>query len=78
MKNQDGESKASLPPPSPCKIRDVLGPEDSDLAEAPGGIAGSGDCHHQLGLSGLKHFADDRLEMPVNEEQREKEEGVFP
>ncbi|KAL7980615.1 hypothetical protein Chor_001769 [Crotalus horridus] len=75
MKNQDGESKASLPPPSPCKIRDVLGPEDSDLAEAPGGIAGSGDCHHQLGLSGLKHFADDRLEMPVNEEQRKKEEA---
>ncbi|KAM3829690.1 alpha-taxilin [Vipera latastei] len=75
MKNQDGESKASLPPPSPCKIRGVLGPEDSDLAEAPGGNAGSGDCHHQLGLSGLKHFADDRLEMPVNEEQREKEEA---
>ncbi|XP_039184792.1 alpha-taxilin isoform X2 [Crotalus tigris] len=74
MKNQDGESKASLPPPSPCKIRDVLGPEDSDLPEAPGGIAGSGDCHHQLGLSGFKHFADDRLEMPVNEEQRKKEE----
>ncbi|XP_029139108.1 alpha-taxilin [Protobothrops mucrosquamatus] len=78
MKNQDGESKASLPPPSPCKIRGVLGPEDSDLAEAPGGIAGSGDCHHQLGLSGLKHFADDRLEMPVNEEQRKKEEGPVP
>ncbi|XP_070620596.1 alpha-taxilin [Erythrolamprus reginae] len=73
MKNQDGESKASLLPASPSRTRDALGPEDSDLAEAPGGIAGSGDCHHQRGPSGLKHFAEDRLEMPVNEEQREKE-----
>ncbi|XP_032083157.1 alpha-taxilin [Thamnophis elegans] len=75
MKNQDGESKASLLPPSPSQIRDTLGPEDSDLTEAPGGIAGSGDCRHQLGLSGLKHFTDDRLEMPVSEEQRKKEEA---
>lgn len=78
MKNQDGESKASLLSPSPSQIRDALGPEDSDLPEAPGAIVGSGDCRHQLGLSGLKHFADDRLEMPVNEEQRKKEEGLFP
>ncbi|XP_063168672.1 alpha-taxilin [Candoia aspera] len=77
MKNQDGESKAALLPPSPSKTSDSLGLEDSDSAEAPGVIAGSGDCHHQLGLSGLKHFADDRLEMSVKEEQRKKEEACL-
>lgn len=76
MKNQDGESQAVLLSANPSKLSNVLGLEDSYVAEAPVVSTGSSECPHPAEMCNSKPLVEGSTETPVSKKEGMCDQGL--